>query len=79
METLYAENNFQPSTMEYSRVLGYSAACDMFINELVKINTDANTAVGEREKAGTDATRNTTYRYNYIYTKLAENLKKSIK
>ena len=53
LETLYAENNFQPSTMEYSRVLGYSAACDMFINELVKINTDANTG---RETQLTDIT-----------------------
>ncbi len=47
--------------------------CPLIINELVKINTEANQKIDNNDYIGK------VYKYNYIYTKLAENLKKFIK
>lgn len=54
--------------------------CPLIINELVKINTEANQKIGnDNQYIGHDELRYKVYEYNYVYTKLAENLKKSIK
>ncbi|MDE6058524.1 MAG: HNH endonuclease [Clostridia bacterium] len=60
---------------EYS----YNTQCPLIINELVKINTEANQKINNNDYIGRDKLNYNVYRYNYIYTKLAENLKKSIK
>ena len=62
----------------YSNIYYYNK-CPLIINELVKINTEANQKIGNGNHIGQDELRYKVYEYNYIYTKLAENLKKLIK
>lgn len=50
----------------------------MYINALVKINTDADRKIGPNDIVGRDSAGYQLYRYNYIYTRLADNLKKSV-
>lgn len=50
----------------------------LMINELVKINTEANDKLKSNDYIGIDASDCYVYPYNYIFTRLSENLKKSI-
>lgn len=60
---------------EYS----YNTQCPLIINELVKINTEANQKLNNNDYIGKDKLNYCVYNYNYVFTKLAENLQKSIK
>lgn len=55
-----------------------NAQCPLVINSLVKINTEAKERISESDSIGRDKLNYDVYKYNYIFTKLAENLKKSI-
>lgn len=55
----------------------YNSQCPLIINELVKNNTEANQKISNNDYIG--RYKDNVYKYNYIFTKLAENLKKSIK
>lgn len=50
----------------------------LLINELVRINTEANTKLKDERAIGVDKLSKSVYAYNYIYTQLAENLKKQV-
>ena len=50
----------------------------LMINELVKINTKANERLETNDYIGRDALSYYVYPYNYIFTQLSENLKKSL-
>lgn len=49
---------------------------DIVINELVKINCDAEKDLKDGTVVGRDSHNNALYEYNYTYTNLAENLRK---
>lgn len=49
------------------------------INELVRINTEAEKKLNGVSAIGRDRLGYSVYEYNYIYTKLAENLQKQVK
>ena len=54
----------------------YNTQCSLIINELVKINTEANQKIGNNDYISRDKLNYSVYKYNYIFSKLAENLKK---
>ena len=60
---------------EYS----YNTRHPLIINELVKINTEADQKLNNTGYIGKDKLGYNVYEYNYIFTKLAENLEKTIK
>ncbi len=53
--------------------------CPLLINELVRINTEAKQKLSSDSAIGKDELSYYVYKYDYIYTKLAENLKKQVK
>lgn len=53
--------------------------CSLLINELVRINTEAEQKLNSNSTIGRDELSYSVYKYDYIYTKLAENLGKQIK
>ncbi len=55
---------------------GYEKRYSFFINELVKINTDAADRLKNVSPVGRDKLGYDVYEYNYIFTNLAGNLKK---
>lgn len=57
----------------------YNTRCPLIINELVKNNTEADQKLNNTGYIGKDKLGYNVYKYNYIFTKLAANLEKSIK
>lgn len=51
----------------------------LLINELVRINTEAKQKLSASQSIGNDELSYSVYKYDYIYTQLAENLKKQVK
>lgn len=50
----------------------------LLINEWAKVYTDAAQKLKDERAIGVDSLSNNVYVYNYIYTQLAENLKKQV-
>lgn len=71
IKTLSSENDMYGNSVIVSSLNSFS----LVINELVKINTEANEKIDLRRLAK-DMCDYSVYGYDYIYTKLAENLKK---
>ncbi len=57
----------------------YGTNCPLLINELVRINTEAKKNTSSDSAIGKDDLSYNVYKYDYIYTKLAENLTKQVK
>lgn len=74
LDCLVSSNDYDRSYISYTR-----PTCPLVINELVKINTEAEQKIQEVRAIGRDKLTMAVYEYNYVYTKLAEDLEKQVK
>lgn len=74
LDCLVSCNDYEQSYVSYMR-----QSCPLVINELVKINTEAEQKLQEIRAIGRDKLSMDIYEYNYVYTKLAEDLDKQVK
>lgn len=68
-DALYPAHEFSNNTSFYP----------LMINELVKINSEAEQKLQGNLASGKDTLSYSVYKYDYVYTKLSENLKKQVK
>lgn len=66
-------------TLSLKNDLAINVSSSLLINELVKINTEANEKLSSERAIARDKLNYNVYKYEYIYTQLAENLKKQTK
>lgn len=57
----------------------YRQNCTFCINDLVKINTKANTELRGNQTVGKDDSSNSVYVYDFVYSDLSNDLKKQVK
>lgn len=74
LDCLVSCNDYDRSYVSYMR-----QSCSLVINELVKINTDAEQKLKEVRAIGRDKLSMAVYEYDYVYTRLAEDLEKQVK